>query len=384
MTVNSTYLDNNATTPLRPEVLETMARALAGGGNASSVHASGRKARALVEQARRSVAALVHAREDEIIFTSGGTEADNLVIDGLVGSGRARRLVISSTEHPAIVAPARRAGVPLEVIAVDGDGVIDSSALARHLEETGGGDTLVSVIFANNETGVIQPIAEIAELVHAHGALIHSDATQAAGKIAVDFAALGLDALTLSSHKLAGPQGAGALVLRDGMEIAPLLAGGGQEKGRRGGTENVAGIAGFGKAAELAAGSLADFAKLAGERDRFEKLLVERWPDACVFGRAAPRLPNTSCFAIPGASAEMLLIALDLDGIAVSSGAACSSGKVAASPVLEAMGVAPQIAAGAVRMSLGWANREGDIERLVAGLDRALARRRAGNKTAAA
>jgi len=369
---------------MRPEVVDVMSRVLTAPGNASSVHSEGRDARALVENARAEVAKLVGARPTEVVFTSGGTEADNLAIEGMIRSCGITRLIVSAIEHPAIMAPARRADVALEIVPVTAAGVIDMDTLRNTIKSGSDGGLLVSIILANNETGVIQPVAEIAALVHKAGGVIHTDATQAAGKIAVDFAGLGVDLLTLSAHKLAGPQGAGALIVRDGLEIAPLLAGGGQERGRRGGTENVAAIAGFGMAARLARENLRDFAALAAVRDRFEAALAGRWREAVVLGRSAARLPNTSCFAIVGATAERLLIALDLAGIAISSGAACSSSKVSLSPVLAAMAVEDDVAACALRMSLGCASGQDDTERLLAALEKVAGGHSARAETAAA
>jgi len=346
----STYLDYNATQPIRPAVRDAMIGVLAGPTNASSVHRLGQAARARVEQARASVAALIGAEPGEILFTSGATEAN---ATALGGSGLGR-VVVSAVEHPSV-----RGFRDATVLPVDGNGLIDLAALDRMLADIGE-PALVSVMLANNETGVIQPVAEAARIVHAHGGLLHSDAAQAPGRIPVDVRALGADLMTLSAHKMAGPQGAGALYIRDGLTLAPLLRGGGQEKRRRGGTENVAAIVGFGVAAEQA-GQGPDLAAL---RDDLEKRLAET-AEITVHGALAPRLSNTSCFGSPGLLAETALIALDLAGIAVSSGAACSSGAVEPSPVLLAMGVPEARAREAIRVSLGWGTTPEEIDHLV-------------------
>jgi len=304
-----------------------------------------------VEQARASVAALIGARPGEILFTSGATEANATVL-----RGAGLRHVVSAIEHPSI----RAAATDPIVIPVDGHGVIDLDSLDRILAGIGA-PALVSIMLANNETGTIQPVAEAARIVHAHGGLLHSDAAQAPGRIPVDVAALGVDLVTLSAHKMGGPQGAGALYIRDGLTLAPLLLGGGQEQRRRGGTENVAAIVGFGVAADLAA----DSANLAELRDRMEAHLAQAAPEITVHGALAPRLGNTSCFGAPGLSAETALIALDLMGIAISSGAACSSGAVEPSPVLLAMGVPEAAAREAIRVSLGWATTPAEVDHLV-------------------
>ena len=344
------YLDSNASAPLRPEVAALMVEVLAETGNASSVHGFGRVARRRVEVARAQVAALVGAAPEQVIFTSGGTEANNLA---LVGSGRARVLV-SAGEHPSVL----RAREGAELIALRSDGRIELGALPE--------DALVSVQLANNETGVLQPLEDVVAAARAAGALVHSDAVQAAGKVPVDFRALELDLMSLSAHKLGGPQGVGALVLAEGRVLSPDRRGGGQERSRRAGTENVAGIAGFGAAAALAKAELARFQALAELRDELERRLLAIAPALVVFGQQAPRLANTSCFALRGLAAETQIMALDLDGVAVSSGSACSSGKLEPSHVLEAMGADRELASCALRVSLGRHNVAEDIERLLA------------------
>jgi cysteine desulfurase len=344
------YLDANATEPPRPTALQAAAAALREVGNPSSVHAAGRAARRRLEEARETIAARFAGRATKpattLVFTSGGTEADSLAVHGL---GQGRRLIVGATEHDAV----RAAAVGAETLPVDAQGVADLDALRRML---GGGPALVCLMLANNETGTIQPAAEAAALCRAAGAWLHVDAVQAAGRIAVDFAALGANSLALSSHKLGGPMGAGALLLDESAAAAlrPLIVGGGQERGRRGGTPPLPAIAGFAAAVGEAAGGEA----LATLRDAAEQAAVAS--GAVVFGGGGPRLPNTTCLALPGVKAETQVIALDLAGIAVSAGAACSSGKVARSHVLDAMG-AGELAGQAIRVSLPWNASEADI-----------------------
>ncbi|MBI1205214.1 MAG: aminotransferase class V-fold PLP-dependent enzyme [Rhodopseudomonas sp.] len=363
------YFDWNATAPLRPEARAAVLHALESGGNASSVHAEGRQARKLVEQAREQMARLVGAAAQNVIFTSGATEANGLALTPaleVAGRKTARdRLFVSAIEHPSVLAGGRFDADAVETLPVTGDGVVDLEALAKAL--TRAERPLVSVMLANNETGVIQPVAAIADIVHAANGLLHVDAVQGAGRIDCDMAALGADLMSLSSHKLGGPQGVGALVCRSDIHIAaPMIVGGGQERRLRAGTENVAGIAGFGAACVAAnAARQADAARMAALRDRFEAELKAITPRAVVFGAAAARLPNTSLFAAPGLNAETAIISFDLNGIAVSSGSACSSGKVQMSSVLVAMAVAPELARGAVRVSLGWTTSEADLELLL-------------------
>jgi cysteine desulfurase len=348
----SAYLDHNATSPLRPAAFDAMVAALRLGGNPSSVHRSGRTARSLIDGARRQVAVLVGALPVEIVFTSGGTEANNMAIDG---SGR-KRLLVSSVEHDSVLKAASNA----EIIPVDANGVVDLGALERLLAP--GEPALVSVMFANNETGVLQPIADVVRLARKAGALVHCDAVQAAGKVRVDMRGLGVDYLSLSAHKLGGPSGVGALVVRSGAPFASDRRGGGQESNRRAGTENVAGIAGFGAAADASREGL----MVEGLRDRMERSLLAIAPGARVFGAEVPRLGNTSCISMPGVKAETQVMALDLAGLCVSAGAACSSGKVHRSAVLAAMGVEDAVAETAIRISCGWSTESDDIERLIA------------------
>ncbi len=374
MSLFRVYLDHNATSPVRPEVALAVARALAMPGNPSSIHAEGRAAKAALEAARDRVAALVGAGRGRVVFTSGGTEGANAVLSGALaraGCAPPTRLLVSATEHPCVSAGHRFPAGSVGVIPVDAAGLVDLSVLEEELHRLRGESVLISVHAANNETGVIQPLAGIVALARAHGsALVHSDAVQAVGKVPLDVEALGLDALTLSGHKFAAPKGTGAIVLAEGVSLASaFLRGGGQEGRQRCGTENLPGIAGLGEAAEIARSALPG----AGPRDAVEAALLRIAPDAVVFGRGAPRLPNTLCFTVPGLDAATVLMALDLAGIAVSSGSACSSGKVARSSVLSAMGVSPALAAGALRVSFGWNSEESDGPRFLAAFERHVA-----------
>ncbi len=362
------YLDHNATSALRPQAAEAVLRALALPGNASSVHAEGRAARAAIEAAREQVAALVGAAAKNVVFTSGGTEASATVLSPALrrpGGANARLLLVGAAEHPCVLDGHRFPADAVERIPVDANGIVDLVWLEARLGRAEG-PVLVSIQAANNETGVLQPVAEAARVVRAAGGLLHSDAVQVAGKVPVNMAALGADVLTLSAHKLGGPKGVGAIVLAsEGVEIADrLLRGGGQERGARAGTENVAAIAGFGAAAEAAREAMTeDAARIRGLRDELEAVLGRIAPDAVIFGAGVERLPNTVAFAVPGLRAETALIAFDLAGVAVSSGSACSSGKVKRSHVLQAMGVEPALAEGAIRVSLGWNSTKEDVFR---------------------
>lgn len=334
-------------------------------GNASSVHAEGRAARARIATARDQVARLVGANAKQITFTSGGTEAINLAIHGLAKRGIISRIIVSAVEHPCVLVTANATGLPVEIVATSPDGIVDLAVLESSLANTDAGCALVCLMLANNETGCVQPVARAAELAHEYDGLILVDAVQAAGKIEVDFRALGADLMALSAHKIGGVIGTGALVVRAGLELTPLIAGGGQELGRRGGTENIAGIAAFGVAAKGAHDELAKMGELGVLRDHLESELAALSSDHVVFAANVERLPNTTCFAHAGLAAETSLIALDLDGIAVSSGSACSSGKVSASPVLAAMGVEPELARGAIRVSMGQGSQPQDIDRFI-------------------
>lgn len=356
------YLDYNATAPLRPEVREAFTAALSLWGNPSSVHAEGRAARAAIETARASVAGLVGARPEDVIFTSGGTEANALALAPQAGS--AWHCYMSAVEHPSVLSGGRFYRETTTTISVTPDGVVDLGILAKELEKhyLGGWRPFVSLMAANNETGAVQPVAETSKIVHSVNGLVHTDAVQAAGRIKLGMAALGADMLSLSAHKIGGPKGVGALILGSGVSIEPLIKGGGQERRRRAGTENVPGIVGFGVAAELAAADLPKMGAVAKLRDEVEKGAQAIAPDAFVLSAKVERLANTSCIAVPGVKAETLVIGLDLAGVAVSSGSACSSGKVEASHVLSAMGVPEEIAQGAIRVSLGFATRRDDID----------------------
>jgi cysteine desulfurase len=373
------YLDHNATTPLRPAAREAMLGALTRVGNASSVHGEGRRARALVEAARDSVARFAGTEAKNVYFTSSATEALNLALtpklelDG--NKAPFEVLLVSAGEHAAVLQGHRFAAGTVETLPLTPDGRLDLAALERALARHAGQRILMAVQAANNETGVIQPLAEAAAQVHAAGGAVVCDAVQAAGKIACDFKALGADILVFSAHKIGGPQGAGALCFANGRHHIGdrLIRGGGQERGLRAGTENVAAIAGFAASIEaMRAGQAAEVARVADFRGSLEHEVLTIAPEAAIFGANAPRLPNTVTFAVPGASAEVLLMALDLEGVAVSSGSACSSGKVKRSHVLEAMGVPSDLADGAIRVSLGWNSEEADIELFRIGFKKAI------------
>jgi cysteine desulfurase len=363
------YLDHNATTATRPSVISAMAEALAVTGNPSSIHAEGRAKRRLVEEARAKVAALVGARPSCVTFTSGGTEASNLALSPTIkDAGDPRpvtRLVVSAVEHPAVKMGWRFPRAAVDLNSVDNEGVIDLGEVefvfARHRENYPGERMMLALMAANNETGVIQPVTEAVAIAKRYGGLVHVDAVQAAGKIPVDMGTLGADFVAIAAHKFGGPAGAGALIrAHDALLIEePVLRGGGQERGWRGGTENVAGIVGMGIAAEEARAGLDAFAALAGWRDAMEAGLKRIGP-VTIFGEGVARLPNTSCFAMRGVASDRAMIALDLAGIAVSAGSACSSGKTKASPVLDAMGVDHDLSIGMLRVSFGWPSNATD------------------------
>lgn len=356
MTSVRAYLDWNASAPLRREARSAAVAALKATGNPSSVHAEGRRARALIEEAREQVAALVGAKPAEVVFTSGATEANNWALAAGWDS-----ILLSEMEHDSVLAPARACGAEIYSIPISSDGVACVDGLALR----DAGRRLATLQLANNETGVLQPVAKLATIARAAGAVAHTDAAQAVGRVAVDFAALGVDLMSISSHKIGGPKGAGALIVREGTEIAPYMRGGGQERRWRAGTENVVAIAGFGAAAQAALADVANAQRLALKRDLLERSLERLTPDLVVVGRKVARLPNTTCAALPGRQAETLVIKLDLGGVAVSAGSACSSGKVAESHVLKAMGLAPDIVRSAVRISLGPTTSARDIQRLL-------------------
>lgn len=370
------YLDHNATTPLNPAVLEAMLPWLREQyGNASSRHEYGRAARRAIDEARQQVAAAVGAHPTEVVFTSGGSEANNLFVKGAAACMKPGVIAVSGIEHPCVLRPAEqlpRQGWQLRRIAVDGAGRVDAADFAAALSQR---PKLVSVMAANNETGVLQDVAALADAARSTGAWFHTDAVQMLGKRPLDFRTLnaaGVHALTISAHKACGPKGAAALVVDKRVEMQPLVAGGGHERGLRSGTENVAAIVGFGRACELAAACLGELApRLRGLRERLEAGLAAA--GASIFGGDAERLPNTSYFAFPAIDGETLVGKLDRAGFAVASGAACSSANPEPSHVLQAMGVAPELARGAVRISLGAGNTESDIDQFIHALRKTLA-----------
>src|SRR6202051_490253 len=358
------YLDWNATTPLRREAREAMAAAWEIQGNPSSVHTEGRQARRLVEDARVSISGAVGAQPANFVFTSGGTEANALALTPGLRRGTGlpvKRLLVSAIEHASVLAGGRFPAETIGTIGVTRSGLLDLDRLRAALES--GPPALVSIMLANNETGALQPVKEAGDIVHAAGGLLHVDAIQALGKIPFDINSIGADLMTLSAHKVGGPKGTGALILADGLlGLEPLLRGGGQERGHRAGTENVVGIAGFGAAIKAAMGALQTAAtRLESLRNRLESGLRQT-PGVLIFSEDVRRLPNTTLFTVPGLRAETAVIGFDLAGIAVSSGSACSSGKVQPSHVLEAMGLGRELAQGAVRLSLGWSTSDADID----------------------
>jgi cysteine desulfurase len=385
--LNRVYLDYNATAPLRAEAREAALTAMETIGNPSSVHAEGRAARRIVEDARNEVARLVGVSSRCVTFVSGGTEAANAALNPLFGGGPnaapLERLIISAGEHPCILSGHRFPTA--EVAPLWPDGRVDLDWLDAACRRPG--RALVALQGANNETGVIQPVAEAAALAHAAGGFLFCDAVQMAGRMACDVAALGADALMLSAHKIGGLKGAGAMIVaRAGIGLgAPLMRGGGQERGGRAGTESVATIAAFGAAARACLAELeAEPGRLARLSERLTVAVRSVADDAVIFAETAPRLPNTVCFAVPGVEAATLMIALDLAGVAVSSGSACSSGKVAPSHVLAAMGVRPELARGAIRLSLGWASSEADVDGFAQAFASVIARMRTSRRSALA
>jgi cysteine desulfurase len=367
------YFDHNATTPPAPEVTEALVRALTDDfGNASSVHHFGQRAKALLDEARSAVAALIGGEPAEIVFTSGGTEADNLALRGaaeaLDAAGR-RHIVTSSIEHEAVLNTVKalvKRGWTAALLPVDATGIVAPSALASAITPQ---TAIVSVMHANNEIGTVQPIADLAAIAHEHGALFHTDAVQSAAKIPVDVKTLGVDLLAISAHKFNGPKGAGALWIRRGTRLVSTMTGGKHERNRRGGTENVPGIAGMGVAARLGRDKLAASAeRLSGLRDRLERGVLARVPGTAVNGARTPRVPNTTNISFDGVEAESLLIALDLEGFAVSTGSACSSGTLEPSHVLRAMGLPSHRTQNSIRFSLGAGNTEDQVDALLAKL----------------
>lgn len=362
---NRVYLDWNATTPLRAEARAAMLAAWDIVGNPSSVHDEGRAARRVVEDARGKVASALGADLRNVVFTSGGTEANALALaPGLRGNGGApvERLIVSAVEHPSVRAGGRFSKDAVLTVSVDASGIVDTDALRSMLE--GKPPTLVSVMLANNETGAIQPIAAIAQIVHDHGGLLHVDAVQALGKISININELNADILTVSAHKIGGPKGVGAVAFAAGVSgLEAAIRGGGQEQGRRAGTENVSAIAGFGASVDAAISGLDTNATLVKHLQKRVESGLKAIPGTVIFSADVPRIPNTTLCAIAGLKAETAVIAFDLEGIAISSGSACSSGKVQPSHVLAAMGVSPDLAAGALRFSTGWQTTEAEIDR---------------------
>lgn len=378
LTGERTYLDYNATAPIRPSVCDMVNETMGLVGNPSSVHSEGRKARGVIEKARRQVASLIGAEPANVIFTSGGSEANNTALSPFwrnttsqTASEPLQRLFVSAIEHPSILAGGQFGPDQVDHLPVTRDGVLDLEALASTLDQFRADNEksgfLVSVMGANNETGAIQPLAQIAGIVHSYGGIFHADLVQLAGKSALSLEETGADLVSLSAHKIGGPLGVGALVLKSGEMVLerPLIQGGGQEKRRRAGTENVSAIAGFGAAAEEAFASLDHFARLSELQEKLEDGVVALAPDATIFSSGTERLTNTTCFAVPGLEAETLLIGLDLSGVAVSAGSACSSGKVERSHVLDAMGVQPDLNRSALRISTGWGSSSDDIDRFL-------------------
>ncbi len=375
------YLDHNASTPVRPEVADAMHAALRDlGANPSSTHREGQRVRAAVERARAQVAALVRARPEEVVFVSGGTEGDHLAVIGAAWCRRdaGLRVAYAAIEHHAVhgaVDVLADMGWQHDTLPCDADG----RTLPGSVDALPADTTVVSLMYANNETGVLQPVAEIARRARARGMLVHCDAVQGAGKVPLDVGALGVDYLVISGHKFGGPKGSAALVAHGGAPLSPLFRGSGHERGRRGGTENVPGIVGFGLAAELAAADLAtEVTRIGLLRERLEHALLAAVPDAVVHGARVPRLPNTLSVSFPGARSDHLLLALDARGVAASAGAACASGGVEPSPVLQAMQVPRELAVCAMRFSLGRSSTAGDVDAAVPRIAEAVRVARAG------
>ena len=379
MSGSRAYMDANATQPLHPAAREAMLCVFGEGAlNASAQHAEGRRARAMVEEARAQLAQLLDCDAQEIVFTSSGSEADNMAVKG----ADVRAHLVSPLEHPAVANAAAATGWSVVTLTVDEQGVLDLGALEAALKEAPA-PAQVCLMLASHETGALQPVREAAAIAHEHGAIVHCDAVQAAGRVPVSFRSLSVDTLAVSAHKFGGPQGVGALIVREGVAIAPLVHGGGQERRRRAGTENVAGIAGMAAALEAA---VADMEEKAGKLNRLRAILEaglkEMAPGVRIFSEGAERAPGVTLFAVPGLDADMAQIALDLEGFAVSRGAACASGKVEPSAALLAMGVPEALARNALRVSLGDWNTEEDIRGLLAALKKLLAQGRAAEVAA--
>ena len=373
------YLDYNATAPVRPEVVSAVTSVLESAGNPSSVHEVGRGAKSMIDAVRETIAQLVGSPSGTVIFTSGGTEANNLALGG--SATKERHLIVSAVEHDSVLNVFRDTSDRSSQIPVTRDGIVDLEILSNELANRSE-RVVVSVMLANNETGIIQPIAKVAEIARTHGVIMHCDGVQGPGKIPVNLEELGADWMTLSAHKFGGPQGVGALVIREGAESpGTLLYGGGQELGHRAGTENVPGIVGFGAAA---AGVLSDpdeAGRMEALRDKLEAEVCSLGSNAVIVGANVPRLPNTSCIVMPGVPAETQVMSLDLAGVRVSAGAACSSGKVSSSHVLQAMGLPEDQKGSAIRVSLGWASQAEDVEHFVEAWQ--ALHRRLGNRSAA-
>ena len=373
----SVYLDHNATTQIRPQVIAAMAATMSEVGNPSSVHQHGQRSRKAVEVSRAQIGRALSARPEDVVFTSGGTESVNLAINCVIAAGGVKRLIVSAIEHSAVAEFAEKSGLPVEILPVSTDGVAQLEWLARRLDAWNvdvDGVPFLALMLANNEIGTIQPVAKAAALLHAAGGLLLIDATQAVGKIPVDFAASGADYMAFSGHKFGGPQGAGGLIMACNAPSAAHHHGGGQEKGRRPGTENLAGIVGLGLAIELATQSLEDFAALTSWRDEIVAGIRASAPDMVLLGEGAERLPNTISLAIPGWKRENQVMAMDLAGVSISAGSACSSGKVRGSKVGGALQLSPELAEAVVRISLGWNSTRDDVDALLLAWKQAYAR----------
>lgn len=369
------YLDYNATTPVRPEVIDAVCEAMRTIGNSSSVHAEGRGARAIVEDAREKLRAMINAPVNGVIFTGGGTEAIHYAQHGAVRAGSVKRIFVSAIEHAAVPGNAATTGVPVETIPAKPSGVADLDWLRDRLKNYDAkreGGFLVCLMYANNETGVIQPVAEAAEIAHEKGGLLFADAAQAAGKVPVNFVMSGADLMAVTAHKFGGPIGVGALIAGPNLPLEPVMRGGGHESNRRAGTHNVPALAGLGKACELAGDCLAKAPKIAAMRDRMQAAAEEA--GATVWGKSETRLPGTLSLSAPGFTSQTQLMAMDLAGIAISSGSACSSGKTKPSHVLSAMGAGDDLASCGIRVSLGWNSKEEDADAFIREWPQAYAR----------
>ena len=371
------YLDHNASTPVRTEVIDAMVDVMSRVGNPSSVHAHGQMSRKAVERSRSQIGKAVSARAEDVIFTSGGTEAANLALHSAIQSGGVKRLIVSALEHSCVEAFAQQSGLPVEIMPVDGNGVVDLGWLEQrlsHWDVSTDGVPFLALMMVNNEIGTIQPVSEAVRLIHQAEGLIFVDAIQAVGKIPVDFALINADYMALSGHKFGGPQGMGALIARCDASVSAHHHGGGQEKGRRPGTENLTGIVGLGLAAELAVADLGRFADLADWRDEIIASLRKIAPEIIILGEAVERLPNTISLSVPGWTRENQVMALDLEGVSISAGSACSSGKTKGSKIGAAIGLDETSSNSVVRISLGWNSTPDDVEKLITAWKQAYAR----------